>query len=365
MARRCVFCGHQGNLTLEHVFPDWLHTIGINTEPVKLVAGPLNRLGREQTPPTPYSTQVRDVCRSCNEGWMKRLEDLAAVLLPPWIRGEPTPIAAEAAPGIARWLQKTALVSLLVSAAGGVGVPIAEYHLLYDQRDEGRPLPASDVWIGRYDGSDRSPFMWVTPLVVMVDGLEQPDWPQGYASTLVLGRLLLHGVRLTTSFLELDFRSPLGLSPIWPMANDEITSSSSVNERDLLDLASGKIVGVANPHLQVRPWKPATELAQSELIGSMIELPLACGKHAAYYPSVLAAEGMAGHSASFMTSCGCGLAYVVETALDGAHSKAAGSPREISDLYQSLSGDEYSIADENGLFFYKRDPDSRAERNSD
>jgi len=71
------------------------------------------------------------------------------------------------------------------------------------------------------------------------------------------------------------------------------------------------------------------------------------------------------HFASFMTSCDCGLAYVVETALDGAHSKAAGSPPQISDLYQALSGDEYSIADENGLFFYKRDPDSRAERNSD
>jgi hypothetical protein len=346
-------------LTLEHVFPDWLHTIGINTEPVTLIAGPLNRVGRKQTPPTPYSTQVRDVCRSCNEGWMKHLEDLAAVFLPPWIRGGPTAISAEAAPGIARWLQKTALVSLLVSTAGGVGVPVAEYHLLC-QRDEGRPLPASYVWIGSYDGSDRSPFMWVTPLVVMVDGLEEPGWPQGYASTLVLGRLLLHGVRLTTPLLDLDFRPPLGLSPMWPVANDEVTSSGSVNEHDLRDLASGKIVVVANPHLQVRPWKPATELAQSELIGNMIELPLACGKHAAYYPSLLAAEGMGGHFASFMTSCDCGLAYVVETALDGAHCKAAGSPREMTERYQSLSGDEYSIADENGLFFYKRDPDSRA-----
>lgn len=54
-----------------------------------------------------------------------------------------------------------------------------------------------------------------------------------------------------------------------------------------------------------------------------------------------------------------GILYVVDTALDGAHSKAAGSPGEISDLYQSLPGDEYSIADENGLFFYKHDPESR------
>lgn len=309
MARQCVFCGHQGNLTLEHVFPHWLHTIGINTEPVTLVAGPLNRVGRKQTPPTPYSTQVRDVCRSCNQGWMKHLEDLTAAVLPPWIRGEPAAIPAEAVPGIARWFQKTALVSLLVSAAGGVGVPITEYHLLYDQRDEGRPLPASNIWIGRYDGSDRSPLMRVVPLVVMVDGLEEPGWPQGYAATLLLGQLLLHGVRLTTPLLELDFRAPFGLSPIWPVTNDEVTSSGSLNEHDLRDLAAGKIVVVANPHLQVRPWKPATELAQSKLIGNMIELPLGCGKHAAYYPSVLAAEGMAGHFASFMTSCECGLAY--------------------------------------------------------
>ena len=89
MGRTCVFCGGVGKLTLEHVFPDWLHTIGISTNPVPLVAGALNQLGRTQTPPTPYSTQVRDVCPNCNSGWMKRLEDAAASVLPPWIRGAP------------------------------------------------------------------------------------------------------------------------------------------------------------------------------------------------------------------------------------------------------------------------------------
>jgi hypothetical protein len=38
---------------------------------------------------------------------------------------------------------------------------------------------------------------------------------------------------------------------------------------------------------------------------------------------------------------------------------AAGSSGEISDLYESLSGDEYSIGDENGLFFYRHGPDSK------
>jgi len=38
---------------------------------------------------------------------------------------------------------------------------------------------------------------------------------------------------------------------------------------------------VAQPHLTLQPWKPATELAASQLVGSMIELPTICGKHVA------------------------------------------------------------------------------------
>jgi hypothetical protein len=86
--------------------------------------------------------------------------------------------------------------------ASGYGLPEAEYRKLYERRSEMEPLPASKFWIGRYEGVGRTASMWVTPLVVNVEGYPEPEWPQGYVMTIVLGELLLHGIRFTTPFLE-------------------------------------------------------------------------------------------------------------------------------------------------------------------
>jgi len=45
---------------------------------------------------------------------------------------------------------------------------------------------------------------WVTPLVVAVDGLPEPAWLEAYLMTIVLGQLVLHGVRFTTPSLSLN-----------------------------------------------------------------------------------------------------------------------------------------------------------------
>jgi hypothetical protein len=106
----------------------------------------------------------------------------------------------------------------------------------------------------------------------------------------------------------------------------------------------------------VRPWSQATELTASQLVGSMIELPTICGKHVAYYPAVLATEAMRGRFHAFITSCECGTAYRIETEADGAHCKAAGDPKAISEQYEALGGEEYVIEDEGGTFWCKRLP---------
>jgi hypothetical protein len=359
MVRTCVFCGSDDKLTLEHVFPDWLHTIGIATDPVVLVAGPLNRLGRELTPPTPYSTQVRDVCRSCNGGWMKRLEDLAAEVLTPWIRGEPATVQPPDQATIALWLQKTALVSLLVSAASGKmtgqGLPASEYHQLYEQRDAMVPMLASQVWIGHYTGPDRSPLLWVTPLVMRGTGIPESAWPQGYATTLVLGELLLHGVRLTMPMLDVPLDPPPDLLTIYPSLGLIVGPAQiSVDGEVLQDLAAGKAVRALEADIRVEPWKPATELAQSELFGSKVKLPTLCGKHVLYYPEVLVRDAMFDRYVAFIASCECGTAYLVETTHDGAHCKAAGMPDGISELYEELPGEETTLSDRNGIFVFKR-----------
>jgi hypothetical protein len=359
MAATCAFCGRTGKLTGEHVLGDWLSRIGLDLDPVAHVTGPLNRMRREVGVTPPFRRTVRDVCGPCNNGWMSQLEDVARRTLTPFILGEPGRLAREDQGAIAAWLQKTALVAMLVSSGqergGGYGLPSAEYRALYDQRSAMEPLPASQAWIGRYSGESRVASIPVTPLVVTIEGLPEPELPQAYAMTVLLGELLLTGVRFTTPGLQLDVTARDGFAQLWPAVAD-ITwpPGEPVDDAEFLPLATGKNLRVTEPHLALRPWKPAIELAGGQLVGSMVELPTICGKHVVYYPRVLVDEAMRGRFYGFMSSCECGTAYIIETEADGAHCKAAGTPEAIGERYKQLPGEEYVIEDEGGKFTFKR-----------
>jgi hypothetical protein len=59
---------------------------------------------------------------------------------------------------------------------------------------------------------------------------------------------------------------------------------------------------------------------------------------------------------AFGTACECGTAYLIQTEPDGAHCKAAGMAGAISELYESLPGEEVVIEDQHGIFPCKRLP---------
>jgi len=73
-----------------------------------------------------------------------------------------------------------------------------------------RPLNASRFWVGRYEGDAGFWAIRVTPMTVRVTGLPEPDLPQGYAITIVLGELILHGLRFTTPALEVEVTTESG-----------------------------------------------------------------------------------------------------------------------------------------------------------
>jgi hypothetical protein len=217
------------------------------------------------------------------------------------------------------------------------------------------PLPASTFWISRYAGEQRFASTWVTPLVVEMDGLSaQPTTPHGYAMTLVVGQLLLHGLRFTTLAMEVTAAPSPRLTQLWPSRGDVAWPGDiSVYDDDFPTLAGGERFQVAEKHLRLRPWKPATELPASTLTGSVIELPLICGKHTATYPAALALEAVQGARHAFLVSCECQTIYLIETTADGARCKSAGPIDDVARLYEECSGDEILLDDPNGRFVYK------------
>lgn len=359
MSESCVFCGSTAPLTREHVFGQWVSKLGLDRSVVRHKAGPLNRLGRDMGTRPPYQQTVRNFCAACNNGWMSKLEVIARRVLTPLILGQAGTILVEDQAAIAAWAQKTALTAMLVSSeeerAGGYGLPSTEYTGLYARRDRMQPLDATQFWIGRYDGH---PGFWsvrVTPLAVRITGLPEPILPQAYAMTIVLGQLVLHGLRFTTPALAIDVTMDLGMPQLWPsLGPASWPTGESCAAATFLGLADGRTLRSTMEQLELRPWTPAAELPRSDAVRGMVQLPTLCGEHFIFYPSVLVEEAARGRFYAFATMCECPVAYLIQTEPDGAHCKAADEPDVISEIYESLPGDEVLIGGHEGNFVSKR-----------
>jgi hypothetical protein len=357
-SRSCAFCGSTGSLTREHVLGNWLSKIGLPSDRVESKAGPLNRLSKSLGVAPPFQMTVKNVCATCNNGWMERLEAVAQRVLTPLILGEPGQIDPADQGAIATWLQKTALVAMLISSAEdreqGYGLPPSEYELLYAQRESMEPLPSSMFWVGRHTGELRLGSVRVTPLSLNVDGLPESDIPHAYSMTIALGELILHGIRFTSLPFYVDIATQLRLEQIWPAMEVPASLSLDVTEDEFLPLSRGRGFVVSEPALTLQPWKPATELPEGDLVGSTVELPALCGKHVLYYPPALVHEAMAGRFYWFMTGCECEVGYLIRTETDGAHAMYADTPELIEAQYEAIVGEEFIFEDANGPFFFKR-----------
>jgi hypothetical protein len=357
--KTCVFCGASGKLTGEHVFGDWVSRIGLDVPESRFGAGPLNRSARDLGVSYPFARTVRDVCSHCNNGWMSNLESVARRVLTPFILGNPGSISKEDTAAIAAWVQKTALVGMLVSSederAAGYGVPQDEYWNLYILQQSGEPLPSSQVWIGHYQGEQRLSSIWVTPMVINIDGHAEPEIPQGYAVTIVLGELLFHGIRFTTPGLYFAHNAPAGFVAVWPYAAPVAWPSQPlVDDARFVRLSKGLEVVSQLANVSLAPWRPAVDLPHSTFDGSLVRLPTPCGKHFVIYPPELEFAAFAREYHAFMTSCECGKTYLVQTEADGAHFKAEGTLEAVGAIYERLPGDEFVIQSDAGQFVFKQ-----------
>ena len=136
----CAFCrSTQRPRGREHVFADWLNSIGLESGQVEIHTGRLNRVARRWTTEG-FTATVRAVCDDCNHGWLSQLERAAKPVLTPLILGQPTELSTEDQRLTAVWVFKTALAAMLSSSdeqrAQGYGVPAAEYQALYDNRED-------------------------------------------------------------------------------------------------------------------------------------------------------------------------------------------------------------------------------------
>lgn len=344
-----MFCGFAGKLTGEHVFPKWLRKIGLDLQPMSHVAGPLNRNLTDLGVSSPFNRTIRGVCEDCNNGWMSDLEARAKQILMGPIQDSAATFREDGHAVIGAWVQKTGLVGALfasrVPSASGRGVPATEYREFFGREDRCQPLPATQVWVGRYEGHGRTASIWVTPMIVEVSNIGEPRSPQAYLVTVQLGPLLLQGLRFVTPRLYFDVDPGNGFTPIWP-------SNKSVDwpGRETVDDEAFVTTVVKGLHLRsefrgvrLNPWPEATDLPRGIARNGEVEVMAPCGSHHFTCPAELVELARQGSYHWFKQFCPCGTWYLVRTDRGRFRIRAIGSSAQIDRAYDALPGKELSL----------------------
>ena len=226
-AGRCIFCGG-GNLSKEHIFPDWLQQYVPRTEARtdhRLNRGIEPAFGRSDFEPGKLtnngdlaSRKLRVACEKCNNGWMSRLQMAAKPLLVPFIAGGWPPLSMEEARIIAAWATMFSMVFEWADPTTAV-IPQQQRTKFSDQSDDMRAPPSSDWSV--YIGHQRLFCTDVAHTGVLGAGTTAPLSVTRIAiTTLGIGSLVLHTVMMRAPGLEVPplYGKDLHLRLLWPYA---------------------------------------------------------------------------------------------------------------------------------------------------
>lgn len=177
VGRTCAFCGGKG-LSKEHVVPRWALDLLRIDEPVSLTRHSVRQDARRDgwMMAKPDMT-VRKVCKTCNNGWMARLEGEAGPVLRPMVSSpQKMTIRKADSPLLTAWMTKTALAVELVTDHEPAIIPPWQYRWFYEHRDCRHGFPDARAWVGAYKVTDHSPYSWSSARIGPVDLPEAGAW---------------------------------------------------------------------------------------------------------------------------------------------------------------------------------------------
>jgi hypothetical protein len=195
--RYCIFCNGP-RLSKEHVWADWLKAY-IPMEMTKHSTGIaiVNKTNTESSikPNTgdPRRRTIRVVCKTCNEGWMSKLQEKAKPFLLPLIKGERTVLGEEAQKVIAAWAAMAIMVAEFFVQHRSA-IPYTERESLRQTQT----VPENwKIWVGNFQRGNW-PAHWIHHSLLIADehipsahdsSLPQPNTQ---TTTFVAGRLFIH-----------------------------------------------------------------------------------------------------------------------------------------------------------------------------
>ncbi|MBQ0905665.1 hypothetical protein [Micromonospora sp. U21] len=235
----CLFCQSTSNITAEHVLPEsWRKVFGASlfdrTDSGWLINSDGKRTEVEKTVKAkPFGRKVREVCGSCNNGWMSRLEEAAGPTIHDMARGTERVIARQELAHVGRWASKTAII---IEALSKMRKGSSQ-----DQRDALRASitpPRLDVWAFPYTNGDTISYHPTCEGPILEDGTLRTYWITSI-ELFQVHILVLHFTEgLEVTFRNVDLISPLG-EPIqnaryglaWPPVSSSMGTPPMVRHR--------------------------------------------------------------------------------------------------------------------------------------
>ncbi|MFE6447478.1 hypothetical protein [Nocardiopsis dassonvillei] len=235
MPDTCVFCHGEGGMSREHVLPDWMSrefteiagngarllSLEQHSDPVGrsayTIRHPYLRLKDDQRA---FSRRAKVVCKSCNNGWMSRLEVNVRPTLARMARGNSIALGTEEQTALAAWLLKTMLMEYKAPPAGPRTqqpplMPQVDYTRFYSER-----TPSSEVRVALATMQPPRERPRLVFYDSMIDQMRSGDGTTGYCATLRLGYFVAQLLRIPDGVPEGTFASVLEPSPhlvqLWP-----------------------------------------------------------------------------------------------------------------------------------------------------
>lgn len=194
---RCIFCGLLGNMSKQHIIPDRVKRLVPRLRGVRHRVH--HRLPGDPRPPVvehPKDTgalwgsrKLRVVCKTCNTGWIKAVEEDAFALLEGHILGNGRDLSAEDC-------RKVALFSAIMFTMIDLDhlptsvIPQTERTYIFENR---QPPPRWFIYIGKLESNEwEGRFRHHSPTLISVEDITRPKVEKGQVTTLGLGKMLLH-----------------------------------------------------------------------------------------------------------------------------------------------------------------------------
>lgn len=245
---KCIFCGGFG-LTKQHVWPEWIQNVlprDVKKHTQLIMRHSIIQKDNMIIQPEfvfkqghPGSRKIRNVCCSCNTGWMSRLEEKAKPYLAALMKNEEIILDTDIQRIISSWIVMTSIMGEFTDIKT-VSIPTLHRSMLMETE---YPPEGWKIWIGWYRGLEweqRYRHYGCASVSREQLGKVQPEFNTQH-STFVFGELLIHAISTTLPGYNINFTGMIErkLRCIWPIKEEYINwpPRTALTDEDAMNIS--------------------------------------------------------------------------------------------------------------------------------